>query len=64
MAEVETWASKVSSAAGTTNTAAFVDHQPIRFGHRLHKLGTDSLPSLIENYPREHFTPPPARWSI
>ena len=39
-------------------------HQPIRFGYRLHKLGTDSLPSLIENYPREHFTPPPARWSI
>jgi hypothetical protein len=34
-------------------------HQPIQFGHRLHKLdlfGTDGLASLIESYPREHFS--------
>jgi hypothetical protein len=34
-------------------------HRPIRFGHRLHKLdlfGTDGLASLIESYPREHFS--------
>ena len=34
-------------------------HQPIRFGHQLHKLdlfGADGLASLIESYPREHFS--------
>ena len=34
-------------------------HQPIRLGHRLHKLdlfSADGLASLIESYPREHFS--------
>ncbi len=34
-------------------------HQPIRFGHQLHKLdlfGADGLASLIESYPRRHFS--------
>jgi hypothetical protein len=31
-------------------------HQPIRLGHQLDKFGTDGLASLIESYPREHFS--------